>query len=64
MKYKLRNLDAKDFNGMLEWMHDSHINSLYTDKIKNATLKDVLEFIEDSHRLMEQGMTFHYAIVN
>ena len=64
MEYKLRNLRAKDCDGMLEWMHDPQINSLYTDKIRNATSADVFRFIEDSQILMKQGKTYHYAIVD
>lgn len=64
MEYKLRNLQVKDCGGMLEWMHDPRINSLYTDKIRNATSADVLRFIENSQILMKQGNTYHYAIVN
>ena len=64
MEYKLRNLEKKDLNGMLEWMHDSRINSLYTDKIRNATSADVIKFIEDAQRLIKEGKAYHYAIVN
>lgn len=64
MEYKLRNLEAKDCDGMLEWMHDPRINSLYTDKIRNATQESVLNFIKDAQMFMERGITRHYAIVD
>lgn len=64
MKYKLRKLELKDCKGMLEWMHDPCINYLYTDKIKNATFASVGQFIEEAQRLMVQGTTCHYAIVD
>lgn len=64
MKYKLRSLKPKDCNGILEWMHDSRINSLYTDKIRNATRESVFNFIEDAQVLLEQGITRHYAIAD
>lgn len=64
MIYKLRPLKQKDCRGMLEWMHDSRINYLYTDKIKNATADSVEEFIFEAEELMKCRHTCHYAIVN
>ena len=64
MMYKLRPLKQKDCNGMLDWMHDPQINHLYTDKIRNATLESVSRFVEDAEKLMKQGITYHYAIVD
>lgn len=64
MEYRLRQLELKDCNGMLEWMHDPQINYLYTDKIRNATLASVRRFVEDAQELMKQGTSYHYAIVD
>lgn len=64
MEYILRGLKLKDSDGMLEWMHDPKINSWYTDKIKNATLASVVNFINNAEELMEKGTTRHYAIAN
>lgn len=64
MKYRLRPLELKDCEGMLDWMHDPQINHLYTDKIRDATFESVSRFVEDAEKLMKQGITCHYAIVD
>lgn len=64
MTYRLRPIELKDCDGMLEWMHDPQINHLYTDKIKNATPASVKKFIEDAQELMKQQKAYHYAIVD
>ena len=64
MGYRLRWLEQKDCEGMLDWMHDPTINYLYTDKIKNATANSVSEFVKDAEEQRKQGKTYHYAIVN
>lgn len=64
MRYKLRGVQQKDCNGMLEWMHDPTINYLYTDKIKNSTLESISKFVEDAQEYMKQGSDYHYAIVD
>lgn len=64
MEYNLRELNLKDCDGMMEWMHDPQINYLYTDKIKMATKESVENFIRAAARMKEEGSTYHYAIVN
>ncbi len=64
MEYRLRPLEDKDCNGMLEWMHDPAINYFYTDKIKNATSETVRMFVKSAGELQREGVTYHYAIVD
>lgn len=64
MEYKLRFIQEKDAEGMLDWMHDSKINYFYTDKIRNATKEDVLQFIQNAERQRMDGTTYHYAVVD
>lgn len=64
MKYRLRSLEQKDRQGMLEWMLDPQINYLYTDKIKNATEESVAEFIADAQESMRIRKSCHYAVVD
>ena len=64
MIYRLRPLEQKDSIGMLEWMHDPKINYLYTDKIRNATLKSVQKFISDAEKQRYEQLSCHYAIVD
>lgn len=64
MGYRLRSLQEKDVNGMLEWMHDPKINFFYTDKIRNATAESVRSFICVAEKLRREGTTYHYAIVD
>ncbi len=64
MEYRLRPLEDKDCNGMLEWMHDPAINYFYTDKIKNATSETVKMFVKSAGELQKEGVAYHYAIVD
>lgn len=64
MGYRLRFLQEKDIDGMLEWMHDPQINFFYTDKIRNATVESVRSFICVAEKLRREGITYHYAIVD
>ena len=63
-EYRLRELKEKDCEGMLEWMHNPETNQFYTDKIRRMTPEDVKQFILKSRQLAEQGVTYHYAMVN
>ena len=64
MEYKLRFIQEKDAEGMLDWMHDPKINYFYTDKIRNATKEDVLQFIQNAERQRMDATTYHYAVVD
>lgn len=64
MEYRLRFIQEKDVDGMLEWMHDPQINFFYTDKIRNATVESVRSFIGEAEELRKEGKTYHYAIVD
>lgn len=59
MKY-LRRLENIDAEKMLEWMHDSSVNSNFRFDFSKMTLNDVLEFIKNSFDDVNQ----HFAIVN
>lgn len=64
MEYKLRFIQEKDAEGMLDWMHDPKINYFYTDKIRKATREDVLHFIRNAEKERTEGITYHYAVVD
>lgn len=64
MEYRIRALEIKDCENMLEWMHDTKINRFYTDTIRQATKESVTAFIEASAMQQKKGSAYHYAIVN
>lgn len=63
---KLRELEDKDAEYMLEWMHDVEIQRSFKKDMINMTREDVLEFIAHSKvptKLFDNA-NVHFAIVN
>jgi len=57
----LRELKEKDAEGMLSWMHDDSINSVFAADFKSFTLEKVIGFINTAN---EKNTTMHFACVN
>ncbi|WP_165253947.1 GNAT family protein [Adlercreutzia sp. ZJ304] len=57
----LRALRESDAKGMLEWMHDDNIASVFQYNFRSMTLDDVLTFIEQTK---QGGLSLHFAIVD
>lgn len=58
----LRKLQEKDAEYMLEWMHDSNVNSFLGKDFGHMKIQDCRKFIEES--LENTGKMRHYAIVD
>lgn len=58
---KLRELNLKDAEGMLEWMHDDNINSVFVKDFSSLNKEDVCAFINNSYTIENQQ---HYACVD
>ena len=63
---KLRELEEKDANLMLELMHDPDIQKGFKRRMMDATLEDVIRFIKGAviPATIENGANLHFAIVN
>lgn len=61
---KLRKLEEKDADGMLEWMHDPDIQKYFRFDMINSTREDVIGFIHRSHIDVVEGESIHYAITD
>ena len=61
---RLRKLEEKDAQGMLEWMHDVDIQKNFCADFKNKTLKNVLEFIRQANVEFVDNQDVHFAIVS
>lgn len=61
---KLRKLELKDANRMLEWMHDPEIQKCFRFNTENKTLDDVYEFIRTAETTPIDGKGIHLAIVD
>lgn len=59
---KLRLLELKDADGMLEWMHDPKINCYFRFDAAGMTKEKVLAFIKHSIELAKERKSFHLAI--
>lgn len=59
---KLRRLEEKDAEGMLEWMHDIEISQQFRDDMLSKTKEDVLEFIRRADIVSRNGANLHYAV--
>lgn len=59
---KLRRLEEKDAEGMLEWMHDLEISRQFRDDMLSKTKKDVLEFIRQADIVPRNVKNLHYAV--
>lgn len=64
MIMKLRELEIKDAEGMLEWMHDPDIQSCFHINMTSKTMEDVEEFIEKAEYIPIHNHSIHYAIVD
>ncbi len=58
---RLRCLQDRDAEGMLEWMHDPMIASCFRFDSMSYTKKDVLDFI---HHANDNPLNKHYAMVD
>lgn len=58
---KLRLLEEKDAERMLEWMHDDEISKSFRIDTKSATIDTVKKFISDAQDI---SFSRHYAIVD
>lgn len=63
-KMKLRRLEMKDAEGMLEWMNDVSMQPFFRFTLGNKTIEEAQEFIAASQQKVENGGTLHYAICN
>lgn len=61
---RVRRLEEKDAEGMLEWMHDSDIQKWFQIPMGEKSLTDVLGFIRSASNVYEDGGSIHYAIVD
>lgn len=62
MNFRLRNLKAEDADGMLEWMHDPEINSVFGTTFESFDKEKVLCFIENAQDM--SGESIHLACVD
>ena len=61
---KLRELETRDADGMLEWMHDPEIQKQFRIPMGEKTLEDALMFIETADVRLLDGKNIHYAIAD
>lgn len=64
MNIRLRTLERKDCDGMIEWMHDEEIARSFQKNMKDKTRADVLNFIASAKSIPLDGEDMHYAIVD
>lgn len=60
----LRNLQIKDAEGMLEWMHDPEIQQSFRMDTLHKTYEDVVSFIQNASVEPIDGQSVHYAVVD
>lgn len=60
----LRLVEAKDANGMLEWMKDKEIMHSFRFNGEDMSLEKARQFIEEAQILAEKGEAYHFAIIN
>lgn len=61
---RLRQLEEKDLDGMLEWMHDVDIQKSFRHNMQGIKREDALRFIQEAVTEPIQGKSIHYAIAN
>lgn len=61
---KLRKLERKDAEGMLEWMRDSEIQKAFRFQAEKKDRNSILNFIEHADIILRDGKDIHYAIVD
>ena len=59
---RLRKLEEKDADGMLEWMHDPETQDFFCFDAMKRTKQDVLEFIRNASIDCTEGNSIHYAV--
>lgn len=60
----LRELQEKDSEGMLEWMHDPEIQRNFQKNMLEKSKADVLRFISEAVYYPVEGKSIHYAIAD
>lgn len=61
---RLRKLEEKDADYMLEWMTDSEIQKYFRFDMANRKKEDILAFINNAEIKMIDGKSIHYAIAD
>lgn len=61
---KLRRLNEKDADGMMEWMYDAEIQKNFRFEAENKEKKDILDFINNAEITLIDGKSIHYAITD
>lgn len=63
---RLRNLQKKDAEFMLEWMHDKELQKCFRKKMADVTLEEAMAFCTagNTEEQIWDGANLHYAIVN
>lgn len=61
---RLRPLEAKDAEGILEWMQDPDIQKNFRFSTQNKSYDDVLSFIDAAVTSPIDGESIHYAITD
>lgn len=61
---RLRRLEEKDIEGMLEWMYDTEIQKSFRFSVEKKRKEDVLNFIREAETEPIEGKSIHLAIVD
>ena len=61
-KMKLRRLEEKDADGMLEWMQDPEIQKRFRFNAEGMDKEAVLSFIREANTCLIDGKDIHYAV--
>jgi diamine N-acetyltransferase len=61
---KLRMLDKKDADGMLEWMHDPEVYRYFRFSCEETNKEKAVEFIRNAQIQFIKGNNRHYAIAD
>ena len=63
---RLRNLQKKDAEFMLEWMHDKELQKCFRKKMADVTPEEAMAFCtaDNTQEQIRDGANLHYAIVN
>ena len=63
---RLRNLQKKDAEFMLEWMHDKELQKCFRKKMADVTPEEAMAFCTagNTEEQIRDGANLHYAIVN
>ncbi|MCM1263982.1 MAG: GNAT family N-acetyltransferase [Butyrivibrio sp.] len=64
MSIRLRILESKDCDGMMEWMHDKEAIHSFQKNMEDKTRADVLNFIASAKPIPLDGEDMHYAVVD